>query len=170
MNQALIDASIYCPLCGSLRFRLDHGQRHCVDCEHRDFNNPITAVAVWIFDEQDRVFLIQRAKDPGKGLFAPPGGFVDKGEGLEMAAVREVKEETGIQLDSLDYLSSAPNLYTYRGLSRPVCDVFFVARISQAEVRADVTEVSDWEWLPKDDLNPENLAFPSMRQSWTNLR
>src|ERR1700684_1393901 len=49
-----------------------------------------------IFDERDRLLLIGRRNEPFKGQYAFPGGFVDIGETTECAALRELKEETGI--------------------------------------------------------------------------
>ena len=46
-----------------------------------------------------RVLLIQRGKEPGKGLWAVPGGKIRFGESLREAAAREVREETGLVVD-----------------------------------------------------------------------
>lgn len=51
----------------------------------------------------DYVLLIKRGKEPGKGMFALPGGFVEENETLQQAAIRETKEETGIDLYSYGF-------------------------------------------------------------------
>lgn len=58
---------------------------------------PLLTVDCVVFDRADRLLLIQRAFPPFKGRFALPGGFVDVGETVEAAALRELKEETGIE-------------------------------------------------------------------------
>ncbi|MGE9270631.1 MAG: NUDIX hydrolase [Verrucomicrobiales bacterium] len=169
MDSQLINAYRFCPICGSANYILKSSVRQCGDCGHSDFNSPITAVAVWVFDREGRVFLIRRAKDPGRGKFAPPGGFVDAGESLEAAARREVLEEVGLKLEALDYLSSGSNLYSYQGLARPVCDVFFMARAASFDVVLERGEVCDGSFQSLTEIQPEFLAFESMRESFKAL-
>lgn len=57
---------------------------------------PLLTVDCVVFDRSDRLLLIKRKHPPFKGRYALPGGFVDVGETAEAAALRELKEETGI--------------------------------------------------------------------------
>ena len=70
----------------------------CPNCgaEIETFKNPVPTVDI-IIEWQGKIVLIQR-KNPPYG-WAIPGGFVDYGESLEEAAVREAKEETGLDVD-----------------------------------------------------------------------
>ena len=58
---------------------------------------PLLAVDV-IVSTSGGVVLVRRAKEPYKGMWALPGGFVHYGERVEDAAIREVKEETGLKV------------------------------------------------------------------------
>lgn len=70
-------------------------QKYCYE-----YPRPSVTVDIVLFrrgeDDQIEVLLIERARDPFKGKWALPGGFVDKDESLEAAAARELKEETGL--------------------------------------------------------------------------
>jgi ADP-ribose pyrophosphatase YjhB (NUDIX family) len=170
MPKNLIDTYTHCPICGSKDYIRHEKGRACGHCGHKDFNNPITAVAAFILDHEDRVLLIRRAKDPAAGKLAPPGGFVDAGESLEQAIRREMTEEVGLDLQDVRYLSSHPNDYVYNGLGRPVCDVFFTARAHSFEVVLQAEEANEWHLMPLQEVNASELAFDSMRNALAELR
>ena len=60
--------------------------------------------------------MVRRAKEPAKGTLDLPGGFVDMGETVEQGMIREIKEETGLDVEEIQYLFSSPNVYMYSGM------------------------------------------------------
>lgn len=166
---SLVDAYTHCPLCGSNQLSRGGGCLKCEACGHREFGNPVTSVAIFIFDAEGRVLLIRRGREPALGKWAPPGGFLDAGEYLEEAVVRETGEETGLVPEKIRYLASFPNAYVYQGLARPVCDVFFTAEVRSAHVTMQHGEVDDFRWINPREIDPEELAFDSMRRAFAAL-
>jgi 8-oxo-dGTP diphosphatase len=125
-----------------------------------EYPRPSLTVDCIIFglDESSRlkVLLIQRAKDPFKDAWALPGGFVDENETLEYAALRELKEETGISDLFIE------QLFTFGTPGRDprgrVVTVAYYSLINLAEhkIGAD-TDAQDVKWFPINTLPP--LAF-----------
>ncbi len=67
--------------------------------------HPLLAVdAVVFFPETEEIVLIQRKNEPYKGYWALPGGFVEWGETVEQACIREVKEETSLDVEIVDLI------------------------------------------------------------------
>lgn len=60
---------------------------------------PEVAVGAIVFDEAGRVLLVERGRPPGVGLWTVPGGRVERGEKLADAVAREVREETGLDVE-----------------------------------------------------------------------
>jgi len=58
---------------------------------------PVVGVGVVLID-QGSILLVQRGREPGRGEWAVPGGKVNRGEALRVAAAREVLEETGLEV------------------------------------------------------------------------
>lgn len=88
----------FCVQCGSaLQPRVMFGQMRpvCPTCGWIYFEDPKVAVAVLV-ERQDQVLLVQRANEPGRGLWSLPAGFMDAHEDPASAAARECREETGL--------------------------------------------------------------------------
>src|SRR6186713_748149 len=81
----------------------------CPSCGFVFYLDPKVAVGTIIRDERNHVVLVRRAIEPGYGLWVFPGGYVDRGEQVQAAAIREAREEAGleIRLDELIIVYSA---------------------------------------------------------------
>src|SRR5688572_20394930 len=111
----------HCPRCGTVRPDADVGlvPLRCGSCGLVYYFNPTVAAAAWVRDADGRVLLVRRAHDPAKGTFAIPGGFVDMGETAEDGLRRETREEVGLEITAIAFLTSFPNRYLYRDVSYP---------------------------------------------------
>ncbi len=92
----------YCSLCATaLQLRQEHGRQRpaCPNCHFIHFADPKLAVGVLVSDETGRLLYTKRAHQPALGRWAFPGGFVDRGEEVWAAARRELREETGLEVE-----------------------------------------------------------------------
>ena len=70
-----------------------------------DYKIPSLTCDIFIFDDDFNFILIKRKNDPFKDCWALPGGFVEYGESVETAAIREAKEETSIDVELIDLVN-----------------------------------------------------------------
>jgi 8-oxo-dGTP diphosphatase len=103
----------YCPHCGGtieIRFVAGQDRPHCSSCNATFYQDPKLAVAVLVNDAGSLV-LQRRRIDPGMGKWTFPSGYVERGERVEDAAVREAAEETGL----IVRLTGLLGLYSHTG-------------------------------------------------------
>jgi 8-oxo-dGTP diphosphatase len=122
----------FCPRCGgALERRLlkpsDPERPVCTRCGFVFYIDPKIAVGTIIRTAADRLVLVRRAIEPGYGLWVFPGGYVDRGEPLTVAAIREAREECGLDVR----LDGLVNIYSYPGRA-PVIVVYAATAIGGA--------------------------------------
>jgi len=120
------------------------------------YKNPLLTVDIVILCPDDTIILIKRKKNPYEGFWALPGGFVEYGERVEEAAIREAYEETGlkVELDHLLGVYSDPE----RDPRGHIISICFIAHKIGGKLRADTDakEVSKFKW---EELKKIKLAF-----------
>ncbi len=157
---------LHCPRCGSGGLKPQPPNSYtCERCHLHFYINPAIAVSVILLNPADEVLLIRRARDPGKGKLAFPGGFVDAGETAETALTREVREEVGLELLEIEYLTSCPNIYPYKGINYPVLDFSFVGRVDSFDAARALDDVAGLVITPVKEVPADELAFPSLQEA-----
>ncbi len=153
----------YCPHCGSADFVAKSRKEFaCRDCGFNFFPNAAAAVACVIEDSDGKIMLTKRARDPWKGCYDLPGGFVDPGESIEEAIHREMKEETGCDVHIESFICSRPNRYIFSGYEVNTTDIAFRCRLAEHTVLRPSDDVSSIEWFSPSDIPFEKIHFPSI--------
>jgi 8-oxo-dGTP diphosphatase len=105
--------------------------------------------------ERVEVLLIKRSRDPFKGQWALPGGFVDEGESLEAAAARELEEETGLKRVRLQQAGAFGD--PGRDPRGHTVSVVFAARLNNRKKVGAADDADEAAWHPVN--RPPRLAF-----------
>ena len=153
----------FCPSCaGALEKRSlkagDPDRLVCGACGFVFYLDPKVAVGTIITTDDSRLVLVRRAIEPGYGLWVFPGGFVDRGEELTSAAIREAREESGLDV-RLDRLV---NIYSYPDAA--VIIVVYAATAMSGDLCSD-EECLEAKLFRADEIPWDELAFRSTRQA-----
>ncbi|HLP06381.1 MAG TPA: NUDIX domain-containing protein [Paludibacter sp.] len=156
----------FCPVCRSERFILNNKKsKRCEDCGFVYYQNVSAAVAAFILTGNNELLVCRRAKDPAKGTWDLPGGFVDDEENAEEALTREIHEELQAETTEVRYLFSLPNKYEYSGMTIPTLDLFFSCKLSGTENLRPSDDVEDCFFVPLSGINPENFGLESIKKA-----
>lgn len=146
-------SSAFCPRCGSATEPESAGwARRCVACNNQIFPRTDPAVIVLVLDDDDRLLLGSNILWP-EGRYSLLAGFVEAGESLEQAVVREIFEEAGVRVDSPQYLGSQAWPFP-----RSIM-LGFSARVAPGQnpagIEPDGLEIVDLRWLSRAELRAE---------------
>jgi 8-oxo-dGTP diphosphatase len=153
----------FCPACGDrLEPRTlkagDPERLVCTGCEFVFYLDPKVAVGTIIRTDDERIVLVRRAIDPGYGLWVFPGGYIDRGEPIVDAALREAREECGLDVS----IERLVNIYSYQGAT-PII-VVYAATVLGGELCPD-EECLEVRLFARDEIPWEALAFRSTREA-----
>jgi len=151
----------FCPRCGTEMEEAEVAgrTRHvCPACGFVLYRNPVPGAGVLV-EMEGGLVLIQRGEEPFKGWWALPAGYIEADESVEQAAVRECKEETGLDVDLLELFG----VYSFpEGPVQSGIIIFYRARPVGGELRAG-DDAQDVGVFSPDNL-PEKLAFRTHRE------
>ncbi len=148
----------FCPRCGTaLRPRHLRGRGRalaaCPNCSFVHYQDPKVATGT-LFTLDGGIVLVQRAIAPSYGKWVFPGGFVDQGERVEEAAIRETREEVGLEVR----IERLLNVYSYE--DSPVVIVAYAAHVVNGELEAKDESLAA-EIFARERIPWEELAFRS---------
>ena len=135
----------FCGRCGEPTLRVDADRsRKCPACELSAYPRLAPAV-ITVVERGDEILLAHGTRFPAP-FYSAIAGFVEPGESLEGAVVREIREEVGIEVDEVRYFGSQPWPFPHSLM------IGFLARWAGGEIEIDPAEIADAKFFPKDDL------------------
>jgi len=161
----------YCPKCGSPKFEINNFKsKHCLACGFVYYFNPSSATVAVIINSKKEILVATRKNDPAKGTLDLPGGFVDMGETAEMAVIREVKEESDLNISFVQYLFSIPNKYLYAGFEVETTDLFFLCAIEDDEKFAPHDDVEKLQFISLKKIDPTQFGLQSIKEGIEKIK
>ena len=161
-----LDKFHFCPVCGSPQFHVNNFKsKHCQSCGFTYYANPCSATAAFILNERGELLVARRGKEPAKDTLDLPGGFVDMDETVEQGMCREIREETGLEVDQLTYLFSLPNRYLYSGMTIHTIDMFFEVHVPSSVRPVADDDAAALSWMPLDQVHPEDFGLHSISEA-----
>jgi ADP-ribose pyrophosphatase YjhB (NUDIX family) len=163
----------HCPRCGADLVRGvpggdDEERLHCAACGLVLYDNPAPTASALVVDAEGRVLLARRGIEPFRGMWDAPGGFVRPGESGEEAVRRELREETGLEIDVGEVLAIVPDTYGDGG--EATFNVFYLARAATGEPTA-ASDVAELRWFAPAELPGAGLiAFPCVAEALARWR
>jgi NAD+ diphosphatase len=118
--------------------------KQCTACEFIVY--PRISPVVIMTIEKDDTILLGRSPHFPKGMYSPLAGFVEAGETLEEAVIREIQEEVGITICNISYAASQPWPFPHSLM------IGFRTKYSGGKISIDTNEIEDARWFHVDNL------------------
>jgi ADP-ribose pyrophosphatase YjhB (NUDIX family) len=153
-----LDGWRYCPRC---RSNLDRngGRARCPSCGFVYYASSKATACALCVDEHGRVLLARRANEPFKGRWDLPGGFLEEGEHPLDALRRELREETGLDVEPIDFMGVWMDRYPYDADTASTLNLYWTARVTRGSPEP-ADDVSELAWFEPDELPAQDeLAF-----------
>jgi ADP-ribose pyrophosphatase YjhB (NUDIX family) len=165
-----VSAYSFCPRCGS-QLAIDSanpfGPQKCYCCGSTHYHGSKPCAGALIV-EGDRVLLSERAIEPFRGDWDIPGGFLEAGEDPIDGVRREVREETGLEVELEGPFAVFVDRYPYGKELDYTLNLYYLARIVSGDPRP-ADDVSSLRWFPIDSP-PERIAFAHCRELLERLK
>jgi 8-oxo-dGTP diphosphatase len=150
-----------CPKCSATLEHGDGGAKvECPECGFRHYAHSEVTACVIVANDEGKVLLTRRARAPYEGYWDLPGGFVGEAEHPYEAVKRELREETGLEVEPQELLGIWIDRYTERGEDGPATmNLYFTASASGGEGEPS-DDVAELRWARPDEFPPpDELAF-----------
>ena len=148
----------YCPRCRTA-LEIEGGRASCPACGFVAYANPAPTACALCVDARGRLLLVRRSGDVYHGYWDLPGGFVDEDENPLDTIRRELREETGLDVEPEAFVGVWVDRYSEDGSGAATLNLYWTARVlgGDPEPADDVSEI---RWFPPDALpRRDQFAF-----------
>jgi ADP-ribose pyrophosphatase YjhB (NUDIX family) len=154
-----LDAWKVCPRCGGELESHDGASVECTACGFRHYASSKPTASGLVLDDEGRILLARRAVEPDRGKWDLPGGFLGEGEDPRDALVRELREETSLDVEPERFFDVVVDRYGDGEDAQYTLNLYWVCRVAQGDPEP-ADDVEELEWFTRDDLPPtDELAF-----------
>lgn len=148
----------YCPRCRS-ELERGRGSVQCPVCGFREYASSVPTASALVVDDEGRVLLARRAGEPDAGKWDLPGGFLDEGEHPRDGLVRELREETGLEVEPGAFFDVVMDRYGDGPDAHATLNLYWLARVVSGVERA-ADDVAELRWFRRGELpGSDELAF-----------
>lgn len=161
MKKNIFDFVKFCPACGKELGKLKLFRLiECKICGLNFYLNSVPTAAAILENKNGEILLVERKFDPKKGYWDLPGGFVDLDENLDEAIKRELKEELGIEVESLSLIGSSTDRYPFKGIIYSTVTAVYSGKVDGKIYPAD--DVAHSRFFDRKNIPWERFAFPEL--------
>ena len=159
----------HCPRCGA-GLDLHEGRAECGACGSTFWAHSQPTACAFVADARGRLLLARRAGEPWQGYWDTPGGFLEEGEDPLDALRRELREETGLDVEPERFVGAFVDRYGDGPAAPFTLNLYWTARIVGGEPRA-ADDVSELRWFAPDELPPDDeIAFVNVVKALARWR
>jgi 8-oxo-dGTP diphosphatase len=143
-----------------VRSETDRPRQVCATCGRVHYRNAKPCAGALV-TRDGRVLLAKRGIQPFLGYWDIPGGFLEEDEHPEAGAIREIREETGLEIQLTELLGFYMDRYSYDDMGSYCLNIYFVAEVVGGQERP-ADDAAELAWFAPDEL-PEKIAFDHAR-------
>jgi len=153
----------YCPTCKT-RLSINSNPKliYCNNCGFTLYLSPSVCNALYVIKD-DAIMLVRRKFEPLKGTWDVPGGFVDFDETIEESLIRESKEELGVEITNIKYITTSIDKYLYKNIRYHTLCAAYQADLVSNNINAQ-DDVSDFKFFKFKEIPYDDIGFQSVKE------
>jgi ADP-ribose pyrophosphatase YjhB (NUDIX family) len=159
-----VDDWRHCPRCGA-GLEHDHERVDCPACGFVAHSNSEPTSSGLVTDDEGRLMLVRRARDPHGGTWDLPGGFLEEAEHPLDTLRRELREETGLDVEPDDFFGAWLDRYGEEGDGTPTTlNLYWTAHVTGGRPQPG-DDAAEIRWFASDELPADNeIGFANVRE------